>query len=112
MNISIESSSSKSDSDESFPESNPWQDSPQETNYEEHVAQTVNDWLAQHGKALFALETSKYLVKINKEMPKTPKKVSAHDDPYWDRTSRDHADYVSSFHPGSKKFSRKNYPDK
>ncbi len=97
MNISSERKSSKSDSDESYPESTPWQDP--DAYAEEHITQTVNDWLAQHGKALFALETSKYLVKINKEMPQTPKKK----DPYWDnRAARDHADYVSSFHPAQK----------
>ncbi len=94
MNISIESSSSKSDSDESCPESTPWQEF-DDAYAEEHISQTVNDWLAQHGKALFALETSKYLVKINKEMPQTPKKK----DPYWDRPRRDNADYVRSFCP-------------
>ncbi len=104
MNISIESSSSKSDSDESFPECHPWQD--EDTFAEEHIAQTINDWLAQHGKALFALETSKFLVKINKELkatPSTPKKkvVPAHDDPYWDRQQirRDNGEYVKSFYP-------------
>ncbi len=99
MNISIESSSSKSDSDESPPESTPWQEM-DDAYAEEHISQTVNDWLVQHGKALFALETSKYLVKINKEMPQTPKKKR---DPYWDnRAARDHADYVNSFDPPRK----------
>ncbi len=98
MNISIESSSSQSSDDTSFPESSAFQPDPEQLDdayFEEHISQTVNDWLAQHGKALFALETSKYLVKINKEMPKTPKKK----DPYWDKPRRDHADYVRSFCP-------------
>lgn len=105
---------SSTESDESSnPESTPWQDM-DNADYEEHIAQTINDWLAQHGKALFALETSKYLVKINKEMPKTPRKqvIPAHDSQYWEEVSRDHADYVKSFHPGSKEFVRKNYPYK
>ncbi len=99
MNISVESSSSKSDSDESPPESTPWQEM-DDAYAEEHISQTVNDWLAQHGKALFALETSKYLVKINKESkepPRTPKKEG-----YWNRAARDHAEYVNSFDPPRK----------
>ncbi len=99
MNISIESSSSKSDSDESAPESTPWQEM-DDAYAEEHITQTVNDWLAQHGKALFALESSKYLVKMDKNFtgpPRTPKKEG-----YWNRTARDHADYVNSFDPPRK----------
>ncbi len=71
MNLSIESTSSDESSN---PECPAFQEMEDDAYAEEHITQTVNDWLAQHGKALFALETSKYLVKINKEMPQTPKK--------------------------------------
>ncbi len=72
MDCETESDSTSSTSE--YGECTPWQDSEalcmqkslesdeiREEAYEEYIKELMDEWLSQHGKALFSLESSKFL---------------------------------------------------
>ncbi len=72
MDCSSEEDSCSTSRSDSYPEENAWQPEvdqmfPDDAHFEEYIKTVVDDWLTQHGKALFSLESSKFLMKESKK---------------------------------------------